>query len=276
MICTLGDLLMDVIVRLDAPLARAADAPASTRAGAGGQAANVAAWVAHLGGRARFVGVRSRDPVGLLASQDLEGRGVEICGPVVEAGAGIVVALVDTTGERTMATDRGVATSLRAEDLDPAWFSGCDRLHLSGYSLLRSPIDVAALRAAREARAAGARISVDLSSWSAIRDFGIVRFRDRLAAIGPDVVFANEEELDVVGGDPGAPVLVVKRGAGGCDVRWAGGHASYPALPATVVDTTGAGDAFAAGFLLGASAEEAARGGLSAAAACVARVGAMP
>jgi len=276
MICTLGDLLMDVIVRLGGPLARAADAPASTRAGAGGQAANVAAWVAHLGGRARFIGVRSRDPVGNLVAEDLRGRGVEVVGPVVDAGAGIVVALVDATGERTMATDRGVATSLRPEDLDPAWFTGCDRLHLSGYSLLRSPIDTAALRAAREARRAGARISVDLSSWSAIRDFGVDRFRERLAAVAPDVVFANEEELDVVGGDPGTPVLVVKKGAGGCEVRWSGGHARYPALPATVVDTTGAGDAFAAGFLLGESAEDAAFMGLAAAAACVARVGATP
>lgn len=275
-ICTLGDLLMDVIVRLEGPLARAADAPARTRAGAGGQAANVAAWVAHLGGRARFVGVRSRDPVGSLVARDLEDRGVEVAGPVVDAGTGIVVALVDTEGERTMATDRGVATSLAPEDLDPGWFAGCDRLHLSGYSLMRSPIDAAALRASREARAAGARISVDLSSWSAIRDFGVERFRERLAAVAPDVVFANEEELDVVGGDPGVPVLVVKKGASGCDVRWSGGRAAYPALPATVVDTTGAGDAFAAGFLLGETAEDAALGALAAAAACVARVGAMP
>jgi sugar/nucleoside kinase (ribokinase family) len=106
--------------------------------------------------------VRSADAAGLLVAGELERRGVELAGPRVPAGTGRVVALVDGEGERTMATDRGVATELRVEDLAAAWFSGCDRLHLSGYSLLRSPIDGAARRAAREARAAGARVSVDL------------------------------------------------------------------------------------------------------------------
>ena len=175
-----------------------------------------------------------------------------------------------------MATDRGVATELRAEDLTAAWFSGCDRLHLSGYSLLRSPIDGAARRAVREARAAGARVSVDLSSWSAIRDFGPAAFQECLAVIAPDVVFANVEELEVMGKPPQVPVLVIKRGSEGCEVRWPGGREVLPAIPATVVDTTGAGDAFAAGFLLGDSASDAAERGLAAAAECVANVGAMP
>lgn len=276
MICTLGDLLLDVVVRLGAPLAHGADAPATTRLSAGGQAANVAAWVAHLGGHARFVGVRSRDAAGALVAADLGGRGVELLGPTHECGTGTVVALVDESAERTMATDRGIATHLRAEDLDPAWFAGCDRLHLSGYSLMRSPIDLAALRATRQARAVGARISVDLSSWSTIRDFGPSTLRERLTIIAPDVVFANDQELAALGGDPGSPVLVTKKGADGCVVRWPDGHADFPALPAKVIDTTGAGDAFAAGFLLGDSAEDAAHRGLAAAAACVARVGAMP
>ncbi len=276
MICTLGDLLLDVIVRLRAPLARGGDAPAETLIGPGGQAANVAAWVAHLGGTARFVGVRSGDAAGMLVAGELERRGVALSGPRVPAGTGTVVALVDGEGERTMATDRGVATELRAEDLTAAWFSGCDRLHLSGYSLLRSPIDGAARRAAREARAAGARVSVDLSSWSAIRDFGPPAFRERLAVIAPDVVFANEKELEVMGEQPQAPVLVIKRGSEGCEVRWPGGREVLLAVPATVVDTTGAGDAFAAGFLLGDSASDAAERGLAAAAECVATVGAMP
>ena len=122
----------------------------------------------------------------------------------------------------------------------------------------------------------GARVSVDLSSWSAIRDFGPATFRDRLTVIAPDVVFANEQELDVLGDEPNCQVLVTKRGAEGCTVRWPGGEVRLPALPADVVDTTGAGDAFAAGFLLGDSAADAARRGLAAAAACVAQVGAMP
>lgn len=276
MVCTLGDLLLDVVVRLGAPLAHGGDAPATTRLSTGGQAANVAAWVAHLGGRARFIGVRSRDAAGMLVAADLGGRGVELLGPTYECGTGTVVALVDDAAERTMATDRGIATHLCADDLEPAWFAGCDRLHLSGYSLMRSPIDLAALRATRQARAVGARISVDLSSWSAIRDFGPSTLVERLAIIAPDVVFANDRELAALGSDPGSPVLVTKKGAAGCVVRWPDGRADFPAEPAQVIDTTGAGDAFAAGFLLGDSAEDAARRGLAAAAACVARVGAMP
>lgn len=276
MICTLGDLLLDVVVRLAAPLARGGDAPATTRLSVGGQAANVAAWVAHLGGHARFVGVRCGDAAGTLIANDLATRGVELLGPTFAHGTGTVVALVDETAERTMATDRGIATELRAEDLDPTWFAGCDRLHLSGYSLMRAPIDTAALQATREARAVGAQVSVDLSSWSALREFGPGKFRDRLTMIAPDVVFANERELEVMGQEPPCRVLVTKRGAAGCDVRWPGGDGRFPALPVNVLDTTGAGDAFAAGFLLGDSAEDAAQRGLAAAAACVALFGAMP
>lgn len=276
MICTLGDLLLDVVVRLGAPLSEGADAPARTRLGPGGQAANVAAWVAHLGGQATFVGIRSSDAVGTLVADDLAARGVTLRGPVRDTGTGTVVALVDSAGERTMATDRGIATELRADDLNAAWFAGCHRLHLSGYSLMRSPIDTAALRATREARGVGARVSVDLSSWSAIRDFGPAILRERLAVIAPDLVFANAQELEALGTEPPCRVLVTKLGGDGCVVRWPGGETRYAAHPAEVVDTTGAGDAFAAGFLLGDSAEDAANRGLAAAAACVAQVGAMP
>jgi ribokinase len=275
-ICALGDLLLDVVVLLRAPLAPGADATSTTRIGAGGQAANVCAWVAHLGGSARFIGVRSGSAAGRLVADELAGRGVEALGPMADDGTGTVVALVDASGDRTMATDRGVAVDLRADDLDPAWFAGCTRLHLSGYSLLRSPIDGAALRACGEARAVGARVSVDLSSWSAIRAFGPERFAERLGRVAPDVVFGNEEELDVLGDEPDVPVLVIKRGAAGCEVRWPGGRERFPAAPAEVVDTTGAGDAFAAGFLLGGSAQDAARRGLAAAAECLGRIGAMP
>jgi len=275
-ICALGDLLLDVVVLVRAPLAPGADATSTTRIGAGGQAANVCSWVAHLGGSARFIGIRSDSPAGRLVADELTERGVEALGPTVGGGTGTVVALVDASGDRTMATDRGVALDLRADDLDPGWFAGCDRLHLPGDSLMRSPIDGAALRACAEARAVGARVSVDLSSWSAIREFGAARLMERLARISPDVVFGNEEELDALGGEPDVPVLVIKRGAAGCEVRWPGGRERFPAAPAEVVDATGAGDAFAAGFLLGGSAQDAARRGVAAAAECVGRIGAMP
>ena len=267
-ICALGDLLLDVIVRLETELQPGADATAETRSGAGGQAANVAAWAAELGAEARFVGKRATDAAGELAAQELAGRGVRVLGPPVEGRNGIVVSLVDATGDRTMATDRGVAPLLRADELEMSWFGGCDWLHLTGYSLFRSPIDEAAAKAAGAVRGQGGKISVDLSSWSMVRAFGGERLVSRLRLLEPDVVFGNEEELAEIGGEFPAREWVLKRGANG--IALSDGR-TFDALPADVVDTTGAGDALAAGYLV--SGPEL---GLQAAARCVAKLGTMP
>ena len=149
MICTLGDLLLDVIVRAPQPLAAGADTPVETRVVSGGQAANVAAWVVALGGQRRFVGKQADDETGELARSLLERRGVELAGPRGDGRTGVVVSFVGADGERSMATDRGVAPDLRADELDAAWFDGCEWLHLSGYSLLAEPIGHAALEGAR-------------------------------------------------------------------------------------------------------------------------------
>ena len=271
MICTLGDLLLDVIVRLDGPIAEDTDTYGRTSVGAGGQAANVAAWVVALGGAARFVGKRARDPAGRVLADELRGRGVDVTGPEMAGTTGTVVSLATGDGKRSMLTDRGVAPDFAPSELDAAWIQGCERLHLPAYSLVGSPIAETALAAARIARRAGAEVSVDLSSTSAIRAFGVERFRTLVRELEPDVVLANEEEAALVGALE-APVVAVKLGALGCRVARGGDEGELvPAEPTDLVDSTGAGDAFAAGFLLG-GAELA----LSAAARCVAKTGAMP
>jgi sugar/nucleoside kinase (ribokinase family) len=263
LVTTLGDVLLDVIVQLREPFEAGADALATTKTGAGGQAGNVAAWAGVLGAAARCVAKRGEDAAGRVVSTELELLGVELVGP--EAGrTGVVVSIVAPDGERTMASDRGAATSLSPADLDPDWFA-CDCLHISGYSLLESPIDTAALLAAELARTSGARVSVDLSPWTTIRRYGGERYRELLGRIAPDVVFGNEREWDEVGMVAGR--RVVKRGADGFTVD---GEAWAP-RPAEVRDTTGAGDALAAGFLVGGPDL-----GADAAARCVARLGAMP
>jgi ribokinase len=271
LVVCLGDLLLDVIVRLDEPLAPGADAHAETHAGPGGQAANVAAWAVELGANARFIGKRAHDAAGRVADADYRALGVELVGPVVPGRNGIVVSLVGPDGDRTMASDRGVAPDLEPEELEPEWLADADVLHLSGYSLMRTPIDRAALRAAEVARANGARVSVDLSAWTRIREFGPAAFRERLAELAPDVVFANEPEWEMVGGAYAiGRTAVIKRGARG--IRVVGEQeAELPPVPGEVVDATGAGDALAAGFLVGGPALA-----VEAAARCIAKLGTMP
>jgi sugar/nucleoside kinase (ribokinase family) len=274
-IATLGDVLLDVVVLLSEPLASGGDVRASNRAGAGGQAANVAAWAAELGAEARCIAKRGGDTTGELLARELGARGVELVGPVAEGNTGVVVSIVDA-GDRSLASDRGVAPAFAPEELDAAWLA-CDVLHLSGYALLREPIAATALLAARLAREGGARVSVDVAAWTEIRNYGPVQFRELLDELAPNVLFATEAEWELLGGAYlTAPVGVLKRGARGCTVFTEDAKLDFAAVDAEVVDPTGAGDALAAGFLVGGSPEEAARRGLDAAARCVAKVGSLP
>jgi sugar/nucleoside kinase (ribokinase family) len=257
-ITTLGDLLLDVIVRLEAPLAPGDDQTATTSTGPGGQAANVAAWAAALGAEARFVGRVGADAAGELLVRELRARGVEVCGPV--AGRTGVVVSIASAGDRTMASDRGAAPELAPQDLDPAWFD-CKVLHLSGYSLLREPVASAAATAAAHARDRGATISFDISTSTLVDD----AFRARARSLAPDLVFATETEREAMGDLETRWVL--KRGARGLTVD----GRDHAAVDVEVVDTTGAGDALAAGFLVGGAGLA-----IETAARCCTRMGAMP
>jgi ribokinase len=267
LVCALGDLTLDVVVRLAGPVAVGGDTDAEIRLVPGGQGANVAAWATALGADARYLGKRGADDAGRLAYEGLVSRGVDVVGPS-EGRNGVICSLVSPGGERSMAADRGAAAQLRAEEVDPRWLEGCQHLFVSGYALMRDPVREAALRAAGLARAVGAAISLDLASWSAIHDAGTVRFRQAVEELAPDVVFANEDEEREIGGRLPAATWILKRGARGCS--FAGDE--RPALAvANVVDTTGAGDALAAGWIVGGPDLA-----LEAAARCVARLGSMP
>ena len=260
-VCTIGDLILDVVVVPDGPLATDGDTPATIRVLAGGQAANVAAWASALGARSRLICKRGDDAASRLAAGELERHGVEILGPVVQGRGGVVVSTREASGGRTMASDRGGASQLEPPELDPAWVRSCDVLHVSGYCLLRDPMAEAAIEAARLAP----RVSVDLASAHDIELAGPRRFADRLKALAPDLAFATEAERAVVPDFDGT--WVIKLGARGA--RFPEGL--YPAPPVNAVDTTGAGDALAAGYLVGGPELA-----LEAAARSVRVIGAMP
>ena len=309
-VCVVGDVLLDVVVKLDGPIALDTDAFGRTVVGAGGQAANVAAWIVALGGRAVLVGKLASDPAARLIRQELRRRGVTVHSPQPRPGptpgsspseglpggpsgddpsgegrTGTVVSVATPDGRRTMLTDRGVAADLRPDELDPAWFERCGWLHVSAYSLARSTLREATL--AITARLRGVPVSVDYASVAVIQALGVARFRELVVALRPAVTFANEREAELVGPLPfpsapapspsprpavavaaaGGCVRVVKLGARGCLVD----GRRYRGRPVEAVDSTGAGDAFAAGFLLGGPPLA-----LQAAERCVATVGAMP
>jgi ribokinase len=263
-LCSLGDLLLDVVVSSLAPgsWAHGSDTPAVTRVRAGGQAANVAAWVVALGGQARVVTHRAADLAGDLVAGDLVKRGVEVAGPVTEGATGVVVSISEPGGERTMLTDRGVCPGLPVSGLRDEWFGDCDWLHLPVYSLVDAPIREAALAAAQRFR----RVSVDLSSVSVLNAIGATEMNRLLKLLAPDVIFGNEAECALVDVESDSS-MVTKLGPAGVRVN----GKTWPARPARPVDSTGAGDAFAAGFLLGGVEL-----GLEAAARAVSQWGAMP
>lgn len=267
LVCALGDLTLDVAVRLSGPIAVGGDTDAEIRVSPGGQAANVVAWAAALGAGARFIGRRGADDAGQLAVAGLESAGVQVLGPA-KGRNGVICSLVSPGGERSMAADRATAADLQAEDIESEWLKGCDHLFVSGYALLREPARSAAFHAVEIARAEGATVSVDLGTWSAIRDAGAEQLRELVATLVPDAVFANEDEERIVGGPLPNVAWILKRGARGCSFD---GDERAALAVDQIVDSTGAGDALAAGWIVGGPDLA-----LEAAARCVTRLGSMP
>jgi ribokinase len=250
-----------VVVLPEAPLRSDGDTPATIRVTAGGQAANVAAWASALGAQSRLICVRGTGEASEFAAAHLERHGVEVCGPVVDGAGGVVVSTREVDGSRTMVTDHGVAGRLHEAALDPLWVQTADVLHVSGYCLLREPAAATAIAAARLAR----RVTLDLASAHDIELFGVERFAGLIRALDPDLVFANEAERAVL---PDIRTQwVIKLGARGAIFP----ERRLTAIPATVVDTTGAGDALAAGYLVGGPPLA-----MIAAARCIEQIGAMP
>ncbi len=283
-IVVVGDVMRDVVATLDGPIAHASDTAARIAERGGGAGANVAAWLARAGAQATLIGRVGDDPAGAAATEELRAAGVDARLAVDPALAtGTCVVLVEPGGERTMLPDPGANAALDAAPL-PA---DAVHLHVAGYALLRPGSRPAALALLAAARAAGIGISVDPSSAAPVARAGPAAFLAWVA--GVDLLLPNRDEAAVLTGlaDPEAAARALTAAArevviklGGDGALWTDGSRMEraAALPVPEADTTGAGDAFAAGRLAarahGADPQAQLRAGCALAARAVARAGA--
>ncbi len=258
-LATIGDIAVDIRAAAGEALTRGADARGAIRFLPGGSAANVAVWAVRLGARATCIGAVGADPWGAWLRDDLRREGVEVIGPQ-RGRTATILTFLDADGERTFVTDRATALSLHPADLPEGVWGGLDSLHIPAYSLFEGPLAETATMAAHRARARRVALSIDLSSVSLLHAYGPARFAGLLADLRPDMLFANLDEaratFSIESADEAAEAMrvvariaVVKRGAAGILVASEAGCVAASA-PAHAVDSTGAGDALAAAFLI--------------------------
>jgi sugar/nucleoside kinase (ribokinase family) len=270
-VLVLGDLVLDVVLQASQPIESGTDVPGRVEIRQGGSAANCSRWLARLGVRTQLVCAIGRDGAGRslvaqLRRDAVDVRAIRIAGH----RTGRIGVLVAPSGERSFVADRRAATRMQPSDLKPEWFDGVDLIHLPAYSLLVEPLGSAGIRAVELTRsrgAKGARVTVDLASVGPLLTHGRREARELIAGLRPDLVFATESEAEALVGHKGpeallehAAVAVIKRGPRGARVfaRVDHGHADEPPLRFDIAteavpseDTTGAGDAFDAGFIAG-------------------------
>ncbi len=262
-VVVLGDLVVDVVMAPDRDLQRGTDVTGRVQLRQGGSAASTARWLGRIGARSSLICAVGRDPQGRALVAAVTGDGVTVRAVrVAGARTGRIGVLVEPGGERSFVTERGAALRLRPEDLRAAWFEGADALHLPAYSLLDQPLGLAGMAAAKLAHAAGALVTVDLSSSAPLLARGRQSALSLILFTAPDLLFATRDECRALVGAKHeerlldlAPVAVVKRGRKGATILARDGRIrlrfEVATTPITAADTTGAGDAFDAGFLAG-------------------------
>lgn len=222
----------------------------------GGSAANTIHGLANLGIETAYIGKIGEDELGRFFLQDMENTGIN---PILYQSfndTGRVMAFVSPDSERTMATYLGAAIELSDEDITSGIFESYRYLYIEGYLINNLKLVKKAIQLGREN---GLRVCIDLASYNIVEQYRDALLNDVLNSI--DIIFANEEEakaltgedpersLDLISGM--CDIAVVKTGAKGSMVKQGDKIVEVPALKVESVDTTGAGDIYAAGFLFG-------------------------
>jgi sugar/nucleoside kinase (ribokinase family) len=240
---------------IDATVAKASHPP---RIVPGGSACNTVVGIGQLGGTARFVGKCGNDDMGQLFSDSLKLRQVDPHLLPSDAPTGRVLSIITPDAQRSMLTYLGAASEIQPEEIDLSCFEGAALVHIEGYLLFNRKLMIRVLQAARES---GARISLDLASFNVVEEASDIL--PELIQRYVDILIANEDEIQAFTGmDDERRALdalaahvdigVLKLGARGSVIALNGSHiAIEPVGDGQVVDTTGAGDLWASGFLYG-------------------------
>lgn len=222
----------------------------------GGSVANSIRALANLGGNTGYMGKIGRDELGEIFRADFERRGVKIHLFYSESATGRVMGLVSPDSERTMATYLGAAAEMLPEEVSEELFHGYEYVYIEGYLVFNHNLIKACVVAAKKA---GVKIAVDLSSFNVVE--ANLDFLKELVRDYVDIIFANEEEAkSFTGLNPeaalhaiaqGNKIAVVKVGKDGSMIKQGDVVVRVGVIPVKAIDTTGAGDAYAAGFFYG-------------------------
>jgi len=288
----IGDVMLDVIARIDvAPqkINYGSDTASRISTSSGGAAGNVAAWLTRTDAQSTIVSHVGDDPAGAAIVAEFDDLGVKHGNLVIPGEtSGVVVVLVDASGERTMFPDKGANSRLTAADLPD--LSNFQAVYISGYALLNPLARDGVLAMIEQIKTAGLAIYFDPASVGSMKDVSDSDLHKWFSLM--DVLLLNEEESIYLTGSVDierafdylhkfAEVVVIKRGSAGAIAKSRGFDSiSIPAISTNVVDTTGAGDSFAAGFIASFSKNRdltaALQAGAELAAGCVAIVGGRP
>ncbi len=258
-----GDLNWDVLAKPDHILLSGGDTTGRVQLAHGGSSANVAVWARRVGMPTGFLGKIGRDQFGAFALAKLEEE--QVVPHMIwseQHATGVVLVLIDSSGQRSMLTNQGADFFLLPDELPQDVIAGAKHVHITAWSLFTDPPRAAALEAARIASQAGASVSFDPGSYQMIRQMGREEFKRATKALSIDIMFPNleegraltgaqnpEEVLAALQKEYPQTLICLKLDKVGAMILDSSGVFQVQATKDTVIDATGAGDSFCGAFL---------------------------